>query len=1791
MRARVRGYRTAWTRGGCLAVFALVALVAALGGSGTAQAGFFTGNTTGIASITGDGQSAVLIGGTYYLFLPSNYGGSTVPVTVTAASASNNVSIGTQSVLVASPDTYSVDVNSGSTISICTPSASGTGDPSHCDHFNFSVLPTASFDTNLRALSASPGGVSFSWSLSGEATTYATRVPARTPSVTVNASPEDPLASVYINGVAGTSRSVPVEEFGLTNITVQVVAFNGTDFTNYTIAVTAGNNDAKLSNLTISPGTITGFSPTTTTYDVKVPSSATQVNVTPTLDDPNGYWFINNLQASTTVQEETDSLPHPITLNLTDPTTLFVIASAEDTIADSVYTLNITHLVSRVLDVGFTGSGNGVVKSTSPDTVVNCASPSTGTCTTHYDETASVTLSETSAVGSYFVGWSGDCSGAATTASFTMPSHTATCTANFASLGPKQTSPFTVTTGQDVTDGGCYANRCSLRDALAAASSAGGTIKFAGGVAEIDPTSTLTYTGKPLTITGSVTISGTHLPADTTLLALSGTVTLTNVEIDDAPGTGLVMEGTLTMKGGGFSGNSSGGCGGFDIAGTATMTNVEVAGNASTAFDSGGGGGGCVEASSSLTVTGSVFAGNTAFSGGGISDGGTLTVRDTQFLGNGWPFEFDTGPGLGAGIFVDNTGTATVTNATFTDNGGAGAFDVFGHATLASSTVAGNEYGASGTISILNSIVDGNGADCGGGLTSLGHNLLGTGCPFGISSDRTTDDAGLGSPTPSGLIPLENGSPALDAGFAGTVSGVTAPATDTAGTARPQGGGVDIGALEMTEHKLTIKTAGAGTGTVAPDVPATTAAGVAAPGGWYVAGSTVHLTATPTGGSAFASWSGACTGTSPTVDVSVTADETCTATFAPKPVVTSFSPASGRVGTTVTITGSKFTGVTGVQFGGADAASFKVVSDTQITAVVPVGAVDGVITVSNTDLSTDSAQSFDYVWVKPVVTSFTPATLKVGTPVTLTGTDFLGTSVVDFNGTPGTGLNVVSDTKITVNAPAGATSGPITVTNPGGTGVSKTNFTFLSPPSAVTFSPEHAAFGALVTVSGGHFTGSTVVTVDGVSVTFTIVNDSTITFRVPTNAADGSGPVAVTNAGGTTQSVDSFTLDWATPAVTSFAPASARIRAVVTINGTGFTRANEVDFGAHASPVVTVVSDTRITAVVPDNVGTSAVAVTVKRPGGSAGVSVSNFTPIWPAPAITSFAPASAKAGATVTITGTGFLGATAVSFNGHAATVSGAVTDTSVKVIVPDNLDDTGKISLTTPGGTVQSAGNFTFLSPPVITTFTGHAAFGASVTIEGSHFTGTTAVKIGGATATFHLVNDGQLNATVPTGASNTPGPISVTNANGTTLSATNFTLDWATPAVTSFAPASARIRAVVTINGTGFTRANEVDFGAHASPVVTVVSDTRITAVVPDNVGTSAVAVTVKRPGGSAGVSVSNFTPIWPAPAITSFAPASAKAGATVTITGTGFLGATAVSFNGHAATVSGAVTDTSVKVIVPDNLDDTGKISLTTPGGTVQSAGNFTFLSPPVITTFTGHAAFGASVTIEGSHFTGTTAVKIGGATATFHLVNDGQLNATVPTGASNTPGPISVTNANGTTLSATNFTLDWATPTITSFAPATGRIGTKITITGTHFTRATGVTIGLTPATSVTVVSDTKLTAVIPTDVAAGAQHITVSNPGATSTASTGTFTPTFPTPTITSFTPTTGISGVTVTITGTGFLGATEVDIGGAAALTFTVVSDTKITVVVPTLGATGHISVTTLGGTATSAGTFTISA
>ena len=344
-------------------------------------------------------------------------------------------------------------------------------------------------------------------------------------------------------------------------------------------------------------------------------------------------------------------------------------------------------------------------------------------------------------------------------------------------------------------------------------------------------------------------------------------------------------------------------------------------------------------------------------------------------------------------------------------------------------------------------------------------------------------------------------------------------------------------------------------------------------------------------------------------------------------VITSFTPGCGAVGDTVTMTGTGFTGMTGVTFnaGGATtpATVFAFVNDTTATADVPAGALTGLLRVDTPTNDTPSTTNFIVGAAGvPTITSFLPTSGPVGTSVVITGTNFGCTTAVAFNATPATSYVVDSATQITATVPAGATTGPLHVTTDGGGPAdSATDFTVIPPPVVTSFLPTSGPVGTSVVITGTDLTGATSVTFNGTGATaFTVDLATQITATVPAGAT--TGKIAVTTPGGTGISAADFTVTTpggggggttGTATITSFTPTSGPPGTIVVITGTDLTGATSVTFD-NVSATFTVNSATRITATVPAGATTGKIVVTT--PAGTA-TSAADFTVSTTGPTVT----------------------------------------------------------------------------------------------------------------------------------------------------------------------------------------------------------------------------------------------------------------------------------------------------------------------------------------------------------------------------------------------------------------------------------------------------------------------------------------------------------------------------------------------------------------------------------------------
>jgi len=221
------------------------------------------------------------------------------------------------------------------------------------------------------------------------------------------------------------------------------------------------------------------------------------------------------------------------------------------------------------------------------------------------------------------------------------------------------------------------------------------------------------------------------------------------------------------------------------------------------------------------------------------------------------------------------------------------------------------------------------------------------------------------------------------------------------------------------------------------------------------------------------------------------------------PTLSSFSPTSGLVGTSVTLTGNNLTGATAVRFNGTAASTFAVVSATQISATVPTGATSGVLSVTTgAGTGTSSAVFTVTVLTTPVVASFAPTAGKAGDVIAVTGSGFSAPTSVTLGGVPcAYVVNSASSLSITVPATAAGT-GVIAITNTQGTGTSASSFAV--QPGAVGMNPKQGPVGTSVVLTGTGFTPSTTVTFNGTSAAVVVQSATQVTATVPVGATTGA---------------------------------------------------------------------------------------------------------------------------------------------------------------------------------------------------------------------------------------------------------------------------------------------------------------------------------------------------------------------------------------------------------------------------------------------------------------------------------------------------------------------------------------------------------------------------------------------------------------------------------------------------------------------------------------------------------------
>ena len=344
------------------------------------------------------------------------------------------------------------------------------------------------------------------------------------------------------------------------------------------------------------------------------------------------------------------------------------------------------------------------------------------------------------------------------------------------------------------------------------------------------------------------------------------------------------------------------------------------------------------------------------------------------------------------------------------------------------------------------------------------------------------------------------------------------------------------------------------------------------------------------------------------------------------PILRSISPtniAAGTPGQSVTLTGTNFFSDSQVSING-NSRPTTFVSGTQLTVQLSSGDLVQVstppLTVSNSSEGNWKSNPINLnVYAStPTLSSITPTSaVRGGAPTTLTvnGSSFITTSVVQVNGTP-RNTTFVNGSQMTATLSANdlATEGilSISVATPSGGTSAPLNFTVNNPqPSLAAISPAAVSAGSAaftMTLNGANFVSDSVVQVNGSSRNTTFVSTNQLTASIPASDVAKGAYLSITVSspapgGGVTGAI-TLTVNNPVPAISSISPnplVAAGASSTLTVTGSGFVQGSVVKIDGSPIPT-TVMSPTQLQAQISNNdlvrVGQHSVTVFNSLPGG-----------------------------------------------------------------------------------------------------------------------------------------------------------------------------------------------------------------------------------------------------------------------------------------------------------------------------------------------------------------------------------------------------------------------------------------------------------------------------------------------------------------------------------------------------------------------------------------------------------------
>jgi hypothetical protein len=330
----------------------------------------------------------------------------------------------------------------------------------------------------------------------------------------------------------------------------------------------------------------------------------------------------------------------------------------------------------------------------------------------------------------------------------------------------------------------------------------------------------------------------------------------------------------------------------------------------------------------------------------------------------------------------------------------------------------------------------------------------------------------------------------------------------------------------------------------------------------------------------------------------------------PTPTVDALSATSGIPGDIVTIFGTNLDSILSVAFNGAEAdlTDFNTVvaeDGSSVTVVVPDAATTGYITVTTSGGTAVSADIFSLA-ATPTITSMNSLMGRAGSIVSINGTNLGGLVSVSFDGDGDSDpvladltnqLTNLTDSRVTVVVPDGATSGAITLTVAGGVVTTEDFYEIVAVPVVTSMSDSSLTPGSTLTIVGSGLTWAKVRIRGVLATVLASSTDTQLKVTVP-QLGPGKTTLVVTTPGGLASK--QVTIATPVPVIKSFTQSSSKKRGVgtVVVNGRNLVGA-VVKVGNIVAKIRTGATATQLVFIIPKRAtATSKGVFTITTDGG-----------------------------------------------------------------------------------------------------------------------------------------------------------------------------------------------------------------------------------------------------------------------------------------------------------------------------------------------------------------------------------------------------------------------------------------------------------------------------------------------------------------------------------------------------------------------------------------------------------------